>query len=48
MKDVHNDPVAQEEMVSMGFAAIPVTVVGEHPPVLGANYQQIEAALKEG
>lgn len=46
VKDVHNDPVAQEEMVSMGFSAIPITVVGDQPPVLGANYQQIESALK--
>ena len=46
VKDVHTDPVAQDEMVSMGFASIPVTVIGDHPPVLGANYQQIESALK--
>ncbi len=47
VKDVHNDPVAQDEMVTMGFASIPITVVGDQPPVLGANYQQIESALAE-
>lgn len=47
VKDVHNDPEAQDEMVSMGFAGIPVTVIGDAAPVLGANYQQIESALQD-
>ena len=48
MKDIHNDPVAQDEMISMGFTSIPVTVVGDQPPVLGTNYQQIESARRAG
>ncbi len=47
VKDVHNDPAAQDEMVSMGFAAIPVTVVGDQPPILGANFSQIDSALRD-
>ncbi len=45
VKDVHTDTTAQAEMVQMGFAAIPVTVVGDAPPILGADFKQIEAAL---
>ena len=48
VKDIHYDPVAQDEMISMGFTSIPVTVVGDQPPVLGTNYQQIESALRAG
>ena len=45
VKDVHSDQSAQEDMVRMGFSAIPVTVVGDQPPILGADFEKIEAAL---
>ena len=45
VKDIHADEAAQAEMVEMGFMAIPVTVVGDSPPILGANFKQIEEAL---
>lgn len=45
VKDVHTDEAAQNEMVEMGFAAIPVTVIGDTAPILGANFGQIDAAL---
>jgi glutaredoxin len=45
IKDVHADETAQAEMVEMGFAAIPVTVIGDAAPILGANLSKIEAAL---
>ena len=46
VKDVHTDPQAQSDMMEMGFSAIPVTVVADQPPILGANFQQIESALR--
>ena len=36
---------AQTEMVEMGFMSIPVTVIGDAPPILGADFAQIDAAL---
>ena len=45
VRDIHTDTAAQEEMIEMGFASIPITVVGDAPPVLGANFKAIEAAL---
>lgn len=45
VKDVHTDMAAQEEMIKMGFSAIPVTVVGDAAPILGADFEKIEAAL---
>lgn len=29
----------------MGFTAIPVTVIGENPPILGADFKAMEAQL---
>ena len=46
VKNVHTDEDAQNDMIEMGFSAIPVTKIGENPPILGANFQQIESALK--
>ncbi len=46
VKNVHTDEDAQNDMIEMGFSAIPVTKIGETPPILGANFQQIESALK--
>ncbi|MEM7205094.1 MAG: glutaredoxin family protein [Planctomycetota bacterium] len=45
VKDIYTDQAAQAEMVEMGFASIPVTKVGDAPPIVGANFKQIEAAL---
>ena len=45
VKDIQADPSAQAEMVEMGFMSIPVTVVGDAAPILGADFKKIEAAL---
>ncbi len=40
-----SDEKAERELVEMGFMAVPVTVVGDSPPILGANFSLIEKAL---
>ena len=43
--DVHTDPKAQEDMVTMGMFSIPVTIIGENAPIVGFDRRQIESAL---
>ena len=45
VRDITEDESAQDELVSMGFTAIPVTVIGDGPPILGADFKKIEDAL---
>jgi glutaredoxin len=45
VKDVHNDRGAQDEMVAMGIMSIPVTRIDGGPPIVGADFRKIEAAL---
>jgi len=45
VKDVHKDPEAMSEMVEMGIMSIPVTLVGDGPPIVGADFGKITAAL---
>lgn len=46
VRDITEDESAQAELVAMGFTAIPVTVVGDNAPVLGANFKEIEGLLE--
>ncbi|MCA8951925.1 MAG: hypothetical protein KDE27_20620 [Planctomycetes bacterium] len=43
--DVHSDEAAQNDMIEMGMMSIPVTRVDGGPPIVGANFKAIEAAL---
>ena len=45
VKDIHSDSKAQDEMAGMGMMSIPVTVVDGGPPIVGANFKQIDAAI---
>ncbi len=45
VKDIHSDSKAQDEMAEMGMMSIPVTVVDGGPPIVGANFKQIDAAI---
>jgi len=45
VKDVHSDPVAQEEMMELGYTSIPITVVGDEPPIVGPDLNRIRKAL---
>jgi glutaredoxin len=45
IKDIHSDQRAQDEMVEMGMMSIPVTVIDGGPPIVGADFKQIDAAL---
>lgn len=45
VKDIHSDADAMQEMVSMGIMSIPVTIVGDGEPIVGANFDKIKASL---
>ena len=45
VRDISADESAQQELIDMGFTAIPVTVIGDAAPILGANFREIETAL---
>ena len=45
VKDIHADSHAMSEMVEMGIMSIPVTLVGEGAPIVGADFDKITAAL---
>ena len=45
VKDVHQDPDAMAQMVEMGIMSIPVTIVGDGQPIVGARFDDIKAAL---
>jgi glutaredoxin len=45
VRDVHSDETAQMELMDLGFTAIPVTVINDGQPILGADIKKIEAAL---
>lgn len=45
VKDIHSDADAQAEMVAMGMMAIPVTVIDDGEPIVGADLARIDAAL---
>ncbi len=45
VRDIQSDESAQAELMEMGFTAIPVTVVDDQDPILGANLKAIESAL---
>ncbi len=44
-RDITTDEKAQQELMGMGFTAVPVTVVGDAPPILGSNVSKIEEEL---
>ncbi len=43
-RNVSTDAAAREELKSLGFAATPVTVIGDER-IIGLNKRKIEAAL---
>ena len=45
VKDVHSDQQAQADMVAMGIMSIPVTVIDDGTPIVGADFGRIDAAL---
>ena len=45
VRDITADESAERELLDMGFTAVPVTVVGKAPPILGADFRAIERAL---
>ena len=45
VRDITADESAQRELIDMGFTSIPVTLVGDAPPILGANFREIEKAI---
>ncbi len=45
VRDISADESAQMELVGMGFTAVPVTVIGDNAPILGADYRKIDKAL---
>lgn len=45
VKDIHQDPKAMSEMVEMGIMSIPVTLVGDSGPIVGADFDKITAAV---
>ncbi len=45
VKDVYNDESAQQDMMEMGMMSIPITRVDGGPPIVGADFRQIEQAL---
>jgi glutaredoxin len=45
IKDVHTDESAQDDMAEMGMMSIPVTRIDGGPPIVGADFKRIEAAL---
>lgn len=45
VKDIHSDAQAQADMVKMGMMSIPVTVIDDGAPIVGADFQRIDAAL---
>ena len=45
LRDIQSDESAQAELMEMGFTAIPVTVIDDQDPILGANLKAIETAL---
>lgn len=46
VRDISEDESAQLELMDMGFTSIPVTVVGDGEPIVGADLKKIEAALR--
>ncbi len=45
VRDISQDESAARELEEMGFFAIPVTVIGGSPPILGADFRKIDQAL---
>jgi glutaredoxin len=45
VRDITADESAEHEIIDMGFTAVPVTVIGDSPPILGADFKKIEKAL---
>ena len=45
VKNVHEDAQAMQEMVGMGIMSIPITIVGDGKPIIGASFDEIKAAL---
>jgi len=45
-RDVSSDEAAFQELHDRGYAATPLTVIGEHE-ILGLNRQRFEAVLEE-
>jgi glutaredoxin len=45
VRDITADETAQNELIEMGFQAIPVIKIGNQPPILGADYKKIDTAL---
>lgn len=45
VRDISADESAGQELSDMGFTAVPVTVVGDAAPILGADFKKIDTAL---
>ncbi len=45
VRDITADESAQNELIEMGFQAVPVTKIGSQPPILGADFKKIDKAL---
>ncbi len=45
VRDISSDGSAERELIDMGMMAIPVTVIGDSPPILGADFKRIDQAL---
>ena len=47
VRDITMDEGAERELVELGFTAIPVTLVGDAPHILGADFARIDKALEQ-
>ena len=45
VRDITADESAQNELVEMGFMAVPVTKIDNQAPILGADFKKIDKAL---
>ena len=45
VRDISTDEAAQNELIEMGFHAVPVTKIGNLAPILGADFKKIDQAL---
>ena len=45
VRDITADESAERTLIDMGFTAVPVTVIEDRPPILGADFKKITEAL---
>jgi glutaredoxin len=46
-RDISRDESAARELEDLGLFAIPVTLIGDSPPIVGADFGKIDLALAE-